>query len=283
MSLADQDAWAGRKRFIDTGNVRTTYVDVEGTEPALLLIHGFTDSSRSFSLLAPHLAGSRLIIPDLRGHGVSLTSEERFGIADFADDIAVLIRTLGLERAVLVGHSLGAMVAIATAARHPELHCGLALLAGTIKPDMPDDHAIPLGVGALRDPISPSDPFYAYWHDCRPTVPPSFLAWLAEEASQMPATRWRTILHELRGADLTGAARQMAGTAPLIVAGGSDPLFGDPHLQALTRAFPSATVVRLDNCGHNVHWEEPALVAAAIKTRFRPWEATVTGMPPTRS
>ncbi len=87
----------------------------------------------------------------------------------------------------------------------------------------------------------------------------------------MPARRWRAILHELRSADLTGAARQITGTAPLIVAGGSDPLFGDPHLQALTRAFPSATVVRLDNCGHNVHWEEPALVAAAIKSRFRPW------------
>ncbi|TJW78631.1 MAG: alpha/beta hydrolase, partial [Mesorhizobium sp.] len=64
---AEQRAWAGRKRFADVGGLDFAYVEIAGSEPPLLLVHGFTDTSRSFSLLAPHLSGRRLVMPDLRG------------------------------------------------------------------------------------------------------------------------------------------------------------------------------------------------------------------------
>nr|WP_292764182.1 alpha/beta hydrolase [Mesorhizobium sp.] len=268
MSLADQDAWTARKRFIDIGGMQVAHVNVEGTEPALVLVHGFTDSSRSFSLLAPHLAGRRLVIPDLRGHGDTVVASERFGLADFADDIAALVRGLDLERPVLIGHSLGAMVAIETAARHPQLVGGLCLLAGTLKADIADDHPIAVGVRSLSDPISPQDPFYDTWHDCSDSVPSPFLARMAEEASNMPASRWRAILQTVQRADLAGSAEKLGEFSPLIIGGGRDPLFGDEHQQALARAFPHTSVVRLEDVGHNVHWEEPALVAAAITAQF---------------
>ncbi|RUW53840.1 alpha/beta hydrolase, partial [Mesorhizobium sp. M8A.F.Ca.ET.021.01.1.1] len=62
----EQDAWAARKQWVHTGDLDIAYVEIAGAGPPLLLIHGFTDTSRSFSLLAPHLAGRRLIMPDLR-------------------------------------------------------------------------------------------------------------------------------------------------------------------------------------------------------------------------
>lgn len=263
---AEQDAWAGRKRLVDVGDLEIACVEIAGAEPGLLLVHGFTDTSRSFSLLAPHLAGRRLIMPDLRGHGASQAGKG-FGIAEFADDIAGLVRRLRLDRPVVVGHSLGAMVTIALAARHDALVGGLVVMAGTVKPGFSPDHALVAGVKALHDPISPADPFYAWWHACRDGVPQPFLAGLAEDASAMPAARWRAILEEICSADLSGAARAVR-TRTLIIAGACDPLFGEAHQQALLRALPEAVLVRAEACGHNPHWEDPPLVAKAIIEAF---------------
>jgi len=261
-SAAEQDAWAGRKQFVNPDGLEIAYVEISGAEPALVLVHGFTDTSRSFSLLAPHLAGRRLIMPDLRGHGAS-PSGKGCGITDFADDIAGLIRHLQLDRPVVVGHSLGAMVAIALAARYAELLGGLVVMAGTLKPDFAGNHPLVTGVQALRDPISPADPFYDWWHACRPDVPQPFLAGLAKDASAMPAARWRAILEEICPADLTSAA-QAVRTPTLIIAGACDPLFGEAHQEALSRSLAGARLVRAEACGHNPHWEDPAFVAGAI-------------------
>ncbi|SDA66607.1 alpha/beta fold hydrolase [Mesorhizobium qingshengii] len=263
---AEQDAWAGRKQFANIGDLDIAYVEISGAEPALLLMHGFTDTSRSFSLLAPHLAGRRLIMPDLRGHGASQAGKG-CGIADFADDIAGLIRRLRLDRPVVIGHSLGAMVSIALASRHDELIGGLVVLAGTLKPDFGRDHPLVTNVQVLRDPISPTDPFYDWWHACLPVVPQAFLAGLAKDASAMPAARWRAILEEIRQADLTGAA-QAVQARTLIIAGARDPLFGKAHQQVLQGALPEAVLVQAENCGHNPHWEDPALVARAVIEAF---------------
>lgn len=259
---AEQDAWAGRKRIVDVGGLDLAYVEIAGSERPLLLVHGFTDTSRSFSLLAPHLSGRRLIMPDLRGHGGSQAGEG-CGVADFADDIAGLIQRLRLNRPVVVGHSLGGMVSIALVAQYPELIGGLVILASALKPDFEPDHPLIDGVAALRDPISPSDPFYGWWHHCRPGVPRAFLAGLAKDASAIPAARWRAILEEIRRTDLTAAARAVQ-VPTLIIAGGRDPLFGIAHQQAMTGALVGSHLVWARDCGHNPHWEDPAFVAGAI-------------------
>jgi pimeloyl-ACP methyl ester carboxylesterase len=141
------------------------------------------------------------------------------------------------------------------------------LLAGTLKPGISQDHPMVTGVRALRDPISPADPFYSWWHACRPGVPQAFLAFLAQEASAMPAARWRLILEQLLSADLTASASGVQQET-LIVAGAVDTLFGEAHQQALLDALPGSDFVRIEGCGHNPHWESPALVAAAITSRF---------------
>ena len=262
----DQAAWAGRKRIVDVGGLDIAYVEIAGAEPPIVLVHGFTDTSRSFSLLAPHLSGRRLIIPDLRGHGGSQAGEG-CSVVDFAEDIADLIRRLRLDRPVVVGHSLGGMVSIALAAQYPELIGGLVILASTLKPDFGSHHQLIDGVAALRDPISPSDPFYDWWHACQPGVPRALLAGLAQDASAIPAARWRAILEEVRRTDLTAAARAVR-VPTLIIAGGRDPLFGEAHQQGLAQAIIGSRLVWARDCGHNPHWEDPAFVAAIIGQAF---------------
>ncbi|TPL00205.1 MULTISPECIES: alpha/beta hydrolase [unclassified Mesorhizobium] len=258
----EQAAWAGRKRIAEVGGLDLAYVEIAGSEPPLVLVHGFTDTSRSFSLLAPHLPGRRLIMPDLRGHGASQAGEG-CGVADFANDMAGLIRRLRLDRPVVVGHSLGGMVSIALAAQYPDLIGGLVILASTLKADFGLDHQLIDGVAALRDPISPSDPFYEWWHACRLGVPRAFLAGLAKDASAIPAARWRAILEEVRRTDLTAAARAIQ-VPTLIIAGGRDPLFGEAHQQSMAGALAGSRTIWAQDCGHNPHWEDPAFVAEAI-------------------
>ncbi|WP_217577626.1 alpha/beta fold hydrolase [Mesorhizobium sp. GbtcB19] len=262
----EQAAWASHKRIVDVGGLDLAYVEIDGSEPPLVLVHGFTDTSRSFSLLAPHLCGRRMIMPDLRGHGGS-PAGEGCGVADFADDIAGLIRRLRLDRPVVVGHSLGGMVSIMLAARHSELIGGLVIMASALKPDLAWDHPLIDGVASLRDPISPSDPFYEWWHACGPGVPRAFLDALAKDASAIPAARWRAILEEVRRADLTDAASAVRVPA-LIIAGSRDPLFGEAHQRALTQALAGSRLVWAQDCGHNPHWEDTAFVAKAIAGAF---------------
>ncbi|MER8776412.1 alpha/beta hydrolase [Mesorhizobium sp. M0977] len=268
MISVDQAGWNGRKRKVGAGCTETACVEIAGQEPALVLVHGFSDTSRSFSLLAPHLAGRWLIIPDLRGHGASPAGTRGFASADFAEDVVSLIERLRLERPVLVGHSLGSMVAIEAAARYPEMIGGLVLMAGTVRPQIGEDHPMTIGVRALRDPISPADPFYDYWHACEAEVPADFLTMVAKEASAMPAALWRAILEQVRRVDLTDKARTLRLPA-LVIAGGRDLLFDETHQQRLLEEIPAAEFVGAARCGHNPHWEDPALVAAAIARYFK--------------
>ncbi|WP_292558002.1 alpha/beta hydrolase, partial [Mesorhizobium sp.] len=137
------------------------------------------------------------------------------------------------------------------------------IVASTLKPDFGRDHQLTDRVAALRDPISPADPFYDWWHACQPGVPQAFLAGLAKDASAIPAARWRAILEEVRRADLTAVGRAVQVQA-LIIAGGRDPLFGAVHQRALAQALVGSRLVWAQDCGHNPHWEDPVSIADAI-------------------
>jgi pimeloyl-ACP methyl ester carboxylesterase len=90
--------------------------------PLAVLVHGVTSSSRTWWRVGPALAGRgfRVLAVDLRGHGGSPRAEAGLAAADLADDVAETVaRTAGGPVDLLVGHSLGALVALEAVARHP--------------------------------------------------------------------------------------------------------------------------------------------------------------------
>jgi pimeloyl-ACP methyl ester carboxylesterase len=95
-----------------------------GAGPPLLLVHGFGGAAWNFSELAPLLAGRRLIVPDLPGHGGSSPLPAPT-LTGFADVLAGLLE----ERVDVLGHSLGGVVALRLAERHPSLVRRLVLAA----------------------------------------------------------------------------------------------------------------------------------------------------------
>ncbi|MFG2129302.1 alpha/beta fold hydrolase [Streptomyces sp. NPDC048751] len=114
---------------LDDGDI---YVCQDGPRdaPALLLIHGSASSTRSWGPLVPLLTGShRVIRIDLLGHGRSAKPADRsYAIPDQAHRAGAVLDRLGVEPAVVVGHSSGGVVATALAEQRPDLVTALALI-----------------------------------------------------------------------------------------------------------------------------------------------------------
>ena len=98
------------------------YYETEGTGRPLILLHGGLGSGEMFGPVRPALAANHQVItPDLQGHGRTADIDRPLDVRLMADDIAALIRHLGLDRPDIVGYSLGGGVAFMTAVKYPEL------------------------------------------------------------------------------------------------------------------------------------------------------------------
>ncbi len=114
---------------VDLGSHRLR-VQVEGSgSPTLLCLHGLVDSAAIWDRLAPGLARrGRVIRLDQRAHGASEAPPGPYERADLVADVIGVLDALGVERALLVGHSMGGIVAMATALAKPERVAGLVLI-----------------------------------------------------------------------------------------------------------------------------------------------------------
>ncbi|WP_284254177.1 alpha/beta fold hydrolase [Pseudolysinimonas kribbensis] len=96
----------------------------------LIAIHGITSSHLAWAHVAAALPERRVIAPDLRGRGRSNELPGPYGMPRHAADLLRLLDDLGLERAQLTGHSMGAFVAAATAALAPDRVSSVVLVDG---------------------------------------------------------------------------------------------------------------------------------------------------------
>ncbi|MGZ8458455.1 MAG: alpha/beta fold hydrolase [Gemmatirosa sp.] len=103
--------------------------------PAVVLVHGYGVSSRYFVPLAARLsATTRVLAPDLPGHGRSDHAPAPLSVPAMAGALGAWMRARGLRDAVLVGQSMGAQIATELAVREPALVAGLVLVGPTVDP-----------------------------------------------------------------------------------------------------------------------------------------------------
>jgi pimeloyl-ACP methyl ester carboxylesterase len=99
----------------------TMHVRVGGKGPAVVLLHGFGDTGDMWAPLAADLARDHtVVVPDLRGMGLSSIPESGYDKKTQAADIRGVLNALKIEHSVVVGHDIGTMVAFAYASRYPE-------------------------------------------------------------------------------------------------------------------------------------------------------------------
>lgn len=119
-----------KSAFIKVNNIQLHYVE-EGSGELVILLHGFPEFWYSWRNQIPVLSKKyRVVAPDMRGYNLS---EKPANVSDYnmnmlAKDIAELVKALGEEKAIVVGHDWGAAVAWAVAALHPEVVKKLAIL-----------------------------------------------------------------------------------------------------------------------------------------------------------
>lgn len=100
------------------------HVEVDGAAeaPSVVFLHGVTGSGRTYAWLRPQdVGGRRLVRVDLRGHGASPHAPGTYRIGPYTDDVVAVLRAVGGPPPLLVGHSLGGVVAWTIAQCHPEL------------------------------------------------------------------------------------------------------------------------------------------------------------------
>jgi pimeloyl-ACP methyl ester carboxylesterase len=263
----DQAGWTARKHSLTLASgVRLACIEAGDPDGSpVLMLHGWTDNSRAWSLLAPYLAGHRLIIPDQRGHGASDKLARGYALSDFAKDALSLLDAKGISSASIVGHSLGSMVGQLIAAEHPDCVSNLVLVGSTaLVPIRRGDWLWNELVLMTAAPKIDSDFFRAWSPAASPTpVDPDFLAHYEPEIAAIPLSTWQGVPRELAGLSIGRFANRVRART-LILSGGKDPLFPTEHHEALIRAIPHAEAHVFPELGHNLNMERPELLGPVL-------------------
>lgn len=241
----------------------TIDVLTEGSGDPIVLIHGFPLTREVWDVqaaqLAPHM---RVIRPDVRGLGRSSVPEGPYLMETLAGDVAAVLDALAIDRAAIVGHSLGGYIAMAFCRMYTERVTRLALVCSRLAADTPQaakareelaDRAEREGrIDAITDSY----------------VPRQFSPSLLEKRSPL-IDRARTMARENT---ITGVAALLRGMAQrvgaydiaedlrmpvLIVAGAADQVVGLAEAEEMRRAFPQGELRVLGHSGHLPMLEEP--------------------------
>jgi pimeloyl-ACP methyl ester carboxylesterase len=112
------------------------YYEVHGTGAPLVLLHGGLGATDMFAEILPSLSsGRRVIAVDLQAHGRTADIDRPLSFEAMADDVAGLLKHLKIDRADVMGYSLGAGVALRTAVQHPDVVRKLVLVSTAFKRD----------------------------------------------------------------------------------------------------------------------------------------------------
>ncbi|HEU4993766.1 MAG TPA: alpha/beta fold hydrolase, partial [Gemmatimonadaceae bacterium] len=117
LAQGDDTTFAARRATIDGTSI---YYRMGGSGPAVVLLHGYAQTSRMWSRVMPQLARKfTVIVPDLPGIGESAIPATGLDILTAAKRMHALVQSLGMAKARVVGHDIGLMVAYAYAAQYP--------------------------------------------------------------------------------------------------------------------------------------------------------------------
>lgn len=238
--------------------------------PSLLLLHGITDSWRSFEPLLPHLPDHwHVVALSQRGHGGSDKSVPCDRSADFAADALAVIDALRMPRPVVVGHSMGAHHALRMAVEAPDRLGGLALLGAFAgfrdKADLMAWHT--QDIEPLADPVPRALAESFQLGTLTSAIDRAWLDLFVDESLRVPARIWREGFAGLF--DDAWMDRLQGLPLPAWLAWGeADAYVPRSDQQRLLAMLPQARLSTYA-AGHALHWELPARIARDLERFVR--------------
>jgi pimeloyl-ACP methyl ester carboxylesterase len=226
--------------------------------PVVVFLHGYTDSHHTWDLDLPHFPrGFHVYALDQRGHGDSERPACCYTQHDFAADVAAFLDAMHVQRAFIVGHSMGSFIAQQVALDFPSRVKGLVLVGSA--PTVAGNE-VALGLQSIVDAqTDPVDPGFIYEFQASTfyqPVPPSYLNTLVAESSKLPARVWQDALAGLIAEDHSARLGEIR-VPTLIISGNHDGFFSVAEQQALAQAIPNATYLLYPETGHAPHAERP--------------------------
>lgn len=234
--------------------------------PAVLLLPGPTDSWRSYQPVLDQLPSSiRAVAVSQRGHGDSDKPATGYRVEDFAADVAPVLDGLGLERAVLVGHSGSCLVARRVAIDNPERVAGLVLEASptTLKGDVGLTAFVESVVSGLQDPIDPAFARSFLADTSSDYLVPDLVDQLVAELLKVPERVWKEMFSGLLGYDDLDHLDRIAAPT-LLVWGDADPLVGREMQDVLAERIGGVELAVYNRVGHTPRWEDPTRFASDL-------------------
>jgi pimeloyl-ACP methyl ester carboxylesterase len=270
--LINLDEFDGRKQKVLLPNgEHLAYIDMGDPKgPPVVLIHGYTDNARDWVPLIPFLNKHyRLIVVDIRGHGQSDKPECCYARIDFAYDIKLLLDSLHIRKADIVGHSLGSMISQVLAEQWPDRVRKVILISSTGGPKpgtLPKKPAYDFAaeIRKQHEPIDPDSPFMVEWWASPTPVNEEFIRRQRRDAARIPLAVWLAVLEQGLGTGDIQAALPKLQAPTLLIWGSKDPIMAEDVRQSLRDALPAAKVKVFAGLGHNPFWEEPEAVAKVI-------------------
>lgn len=254
----------------ETNGITLHYTRTGGSKPPIVLLHGLIASGSCWTAVARELENAYdLIMPDARGHGQSSVPDHGYRYVDHAQDVIGLIETLGLVQPILIGHSMGGMVAAVVASREPKLLGGLVLADPSfLSPqvqrevrdsDVAEQHRRCLGMS---------------WDE------------LVAEARTRHSKRGRETIEQLAHARLQTSlaafevltppnpdfrqALQAIEAPSLLVIGGPAGVVSAELATELQGLNPRLQVARIPEVGHGLHYDRPERFAGLVKAFLAP-------------
>ena len=261
------------------GSVELPVLEAGAGGRPLLLVHGFTGVGRDFADHLDGLAadGWHVVAPTQRGHhgSAALADEAAYSLAAYADDLLALADGLGWDRFVLLGHSMGGMVAQVLALKAPERLEGLVLMDTGHGPVALDPELLATGVRIARDagmdalvdamnaagPSPLETPAAVRLREERPDLVP---VWDAQLRGCDPAMYAAMATEMLNQEDRLDGLRSLQAPT-LVVVGDQDTPFLGPS-RRMAEAIPGARLEVIADAGHSPQMEAPVAWAEVLRS-----------------
>jgi pimeloyl-ACP methyl ester carboxylesterase len=245
-----------------------------GPRPPLVLLHGFTDDGRCWIPVAEAFADAYEVITiDARGHGRSEAPDDGWRLEDTAGDVVTVIGELGLERPVILGHSLGAVTAMAVAGLHPDLPSAIVLedppalwlRAGPTPDDADHARSATAGIAALKRLTRDELRHEAVTQN--PGWPEAEIEpWVESKLAFDPRAVTLATPDHLATIDVRAVLRAI--TCPVTVVHGDAALGSMPSvadLEVLRGLVSQLAIVHVPGAGHSIRRDQPARYTAAVR------------------
>jgi YbgC/YbaW family acyl-CoA thioester hydrolase len=244
-------------------------VDVRGQGAAVLFIHGYPLDHTLWEHQLAHLEGWMRIAPDLRGMGQSDAPDLGYSMATYAEDLLALVNSLGVERVVLCGVSMGGYIAFEMLRRARERVRGLVLVNSRAEADTPE--------GRRARDASAAQAREGGAESIAATMLPRILARAAPTENPALVERVRTMMEGTPVSGILGAIAalrdrpdslpllpSLAGLPTLVIAGEDDQLIPAERARVMADAIPGARLAMIPGAGHLCPIERPEVVTGLL-------------------